>query len=173
MYKKSDLKLVDGMLVHDGEIVQPDPAIVDLANELETSLQKAAFVAAQPSATPMPSLEGFERVHEDDDVVSEFEAKTPVTDAKVKEAMAIMDEADDVEAAELANAALTYYAELIKFVKADYVVAVDAARITKFDTPALGSILDLTVDGIKAAVAMTCGLTKVKAKAKTEAEDAE
>lgn len=159
MYKKSDLQIVDGMLVTEGgDIVLPDTSIICQANELETLKQKADYLAAQPEATPMPSLDGFERKSIRDAGLGRFEASTPTLDAKVFEAEALMDEIDDMAAADNANAMLAGFAELIAFANADYVV--DCGRqsiIHLFDTPTLGSVLELKGSDIVGIIATVCG----------------
>lgn len=161
MYKKSDLQLINGMLVSGDEIVAVADRIVDQANELETLVQKAEYLASQPSATPMPSLDGFERKSANE-FGERFIATTPVTDLKVAEAMAIMDEADDVAITEAANELLDHFTELAKFIREDYVIDTHAPSIVAFDTPTLGSILDLTTDDLMRAIAKVCGMSAEK-----------
>lgn len=162
MYKKSDLNLIDGMLVNaDGDIVGVDREIVRQANELETINQKAAYLADQPAGTPMPSLDGFERVSVNDDVIEsmQFKAHTPVMDLEAMRTMALMDEIDDVDTVGKANELLAKFDKLIEFVNADYVIDCDI-HVTKFDTPTLGSVLDLTKDVIAEVVGSAVGLEK-------------
>lgn len=157
MYKKSELSLVNGLLVAgSGDIVCPDPEVVAQANTLETQLQKAEYLAGQPSATPMPSLDGFERVSIKDNHV-QFKAVTPLMDEKADEAMRIMNEIDDVTTVEKANSMLEHFSKLIGFVSQDYVVD-SSIGVMEFDTPLLGSILELTVDDVVNAVAQVCGM---------------
>jgi hypothetical protein len=160
MYKKSDLQLINGMLVSGDEIVMPAASIVDQANRLETLVQKAEYLASQPSAAPMPSLDGFERKSENE-IREHFTAITPVTDAKVMEAMAIMDEADDIAISEAANELLANFTDLAKFVREDYVIDC-GTPVPAFDTPELGSILELTMDDVMHAIAKVCGMDAVK-----------
>lgn len=163
MYKKSDLSLIDGMLVsiETGDIIMPDINVVKQANALETIAQKARFLAAQPEATPMPSLDGFKRESIKDELIKDikFEAKTPGLDFKAAEAMALMNELDDVETTNKANAMLNKFTELLAFVKNDFVVDFgDGAPV--FDTPTLGSILKLTQQDIVDVIAMASGLER-------------
>lgn len=158
MYKKSDLTIVDGMLVaSDGEIVLPDVRIVEQANELETLKQETEFLAAQPSATPMPTLDGFKR-QSINDAKMEFFTSTPTIDMKVMEAMEIMSELDDVSMVTHANELAEHYAQLIAFVDADYVVDCGQQIVTLFDTPTLGSVLELTKEDVVSVIAMACGM---------------
>lgn len=159
MYKKSELTLINGMLVSEsGDIVFPGFDVVAQANELETRLQKAKYLAEQPSAVPAPSLDGFERVSERE-VHVEFVANTPMLDMKVNEAMDLMGELDDVEAVQTANQMVRKFAELLKFVDNDYVIDAGCG-IDAFDTPMLGDPLKLTKADVAVAIATVCGMDK-------------
>lgn len=163
MYKKSDLSLINGMLVsvETSDIIMPDINVVKQANALETIAQKAKYLAAQPEATPMPSLKGFERKSIKDDLIDgvKFEVKTPGLDFKAAEAMALMSELDDVETTNKANAMLDKFTELLAFVKNDFVIDFGGSAPV-FDTPTLGSILELTQQDIVDVIAMASGLEK-------------
>lgn len=174
MYKKSDLRLVNGLLVTEaGDIVMTDGRVIDQANELETLAQQADYLAFQPAATPMPSLDGFERKSiRDTNVV--FYASTPILDEKAAEAMSIMDELDDVANVERANEMIQNFDALIKFAKDDFVVGgCDHEYVQLFDMPTLGSVLDLTVERIVEVVASACGMSQAKAEAAKEEADEE
>lgn len=159
MYKKSQLELVDGMLVANGEdVVAIDISIVSEANMLETMVQKAAYLKAQPEAQPMPSLDGFERKSIDDVEDLSFEVSTPALDFAMHESLKMMDELDAMNTASQANQTLKEISNLVSFVKGDNVVSVDNMPIMKFDTPTLGSVLDLTVHDLVQYVGAVCGL---------------
>ena len=161
MYNKSDLSLRNGMLVSaDGDIIMPDARIVEQANSLETLSQKVAYLAAQPSATPMPSLDGFERKSIKDDVIdgAKFEATTPMLDMQVAKTMVMMDEIDDVNTVKEANKLLSHFTELLEFVNSEYVIDCGGDTIVKFDTPTLDSVLELTQKDITSVVALASGL---------------
>ena len=159
MYKKSDLTLNNGLLVSkDGDIILPDIRIVDQANKLETLAQQSAYLMTQPEATPMPSLDGFKRVSIKDNDGVKFTATTPLMDKKVEEAMAIMDELDDLATVKQANNMLHEFNALLEFVGNDFVVDC-GSELYCFDTPMIGSVLDLTKDDIVNVVASACGMT--------------
>ena len=160
MHKKSDLTLVNGMLVtKDGDVVMPDLRVVRQANELETLLQKADYLAAQPSATPIPSLDGFKR-QSVRDTGAEFTVKTPMMDQKAEEAMAIMDELDDIETCEKANAMLDEFSDLLRFVRDDVVLDCGEGVPYCFDMPTIGSVLELTEQGMVDVIALACGMAR-------------
>lgn len=171
MYKKSDLHLVNGLLVTEsGDIVMTDVCVIDQANELETLAQQADYLAMQPAATPMPSLDGFERKSiKDNDVV--FYASTPILDDKAAEAMGIMDELDDIANVERANEMVKKFGALIKFAKDDFVIDCTHDYVAQFDTPTLGSVLDLTVERIVEVIAFVCGMSPNEAAASDEADE--
>lgn len=160
MYQKSDLTLNHGLLVSkDGDIILPDPRIVHQANELEDMAQKAAYLMAQPEATPMPSLDGFKRVSIDDSESRKFEVSTPVMDAKADEAMKLMDEIDDKATANKANSMIDHFEPLLDFVSQDFVIDC-GNQLYKFDTPVLGNVLELTEADVIKVIAYVCGMTE-------------
>jgi hypothetical protein len=161
MYKKSILSLIDGMLVSpDGDIVGVDPAIVSQANKLETLFQQGKYLMAQPEATPAPSLDGFERKSAFDISESKFDVSTPVLDAKAEETMALMDELDDMATASKANDMIEEFRELISFAMADYVVDCGTPVCLRFDTPTIGSVLELTPKDVSNVVALVNGMVE-------------
>ena len=156
--KKSELTLVDGMLVKGDDVIGIEPSIIHQANMLETLAQKTAYLSAQPDYSPVPSLDGFEREYEADKLC-QFTAATPLLDSKVKEAMDIMDEIDDVTTVEQANDMLENYRELYEFCSVDYVVGnLDKPNVIKFDMPTLGNPLCLTTFDIEHIIAAACGM---------------
>lgn len=159
LYKKSDLTLdASGLLVtKDGDIVLPDIRIVDQANELETQLQMAEYLKAQPEATPMPTLDGFRRASIKDGSHGWFEVKTPTLDAELDKAMAIMDEIDGQSKANTANSMLKGFEALIEFVDGDSVIDC-GNELYGFDTPLLGSVLELTKADVIDAIRFLCKL---------------
>lgn len=158
MYKKSDLNLVNGMLVTEsGDIVMPDHRIVDQANNLETIIQQTLYLEDQPQATPMPSLKGFER-ESINDHEQEFTASTPMLDVKVAEAMGIMDEIDDISIVNKANQMMVDFGQLVDFVSNDYVIDCGGDTALQFDTPRMGDVLKLTKEDITIFIAHICGL---------------
>lgn len=157
MYKKSDLTVNHGLLVSkDGDIIMPDINVVDQANRLETLAQKSAYLAGQPEATPMPTLDGFERISIRDNNVK-FRAVTPLMDKKTDEAMAIMGELNDIATVEKANEMLGEFVALLDFVEQDFVIDC-GNELYLFDTPILGSVLELTKDDIINVIAQACGM---------------
>jgi len=163
MYKKSDLTLVNGMLVCEstGDIVIPDPRIVEQANELETLAQKTSYLTAQPAATPMPSLDGFERLSIKDKLVdgAQFEATTLLLDIEAAKTMKMMDELDDMHTVEAANMMLAKFTDLLSFVNSDFVVDTGSTIIIPFDMPTLGNVLELRQKDITKVIAYASGLT--------------
>ena len=160
MYKKSDLSIIDGMLVNrNNEIVFPKTPVIIEANKLETMVQEAAYLHAQPEATPMPTLDGFKRESIKDKKDLMFTVDTPIMDMKTREAMRLMDEIDDMATADTANELIGKFMNLIEFVDSDTFVACDCGdAVMCFDTPTLGSVLELTRADVVEAIANICGL---------------
>ena len=178
MYKKSDLSIVNGMLVAEsGDIVVPSIAIIEEANALETLLQKTKYLQAQPIAMPAPSLKGFQRKSIKDGSRVKFHAKTPMMDDKAEEAMALMDELDDVAKVEHANSMATEFQALVEFAQNDFVIDCGGdGTLYFFDTPTLGDPLKLTVDDVIDAIALVCemvpeGLKRIDKKEPEEEDD--
>ena len=161
MYKKSTLSLIDGMLVSpDGDVVSVDSAIVSQANKLETLFQQGKYLMAQPEATPAPSLDGFERKSAFDISEAKFDVSTPILDAKAEETMALMDELDDMATASKANEMIEEFRELISFTMADYVFDCGTPVCLRFDTPTIGSVLELTPKDVSNVVALVNGMVE-------------
>lgn len=164
MYSKSDLHLFNGLLVSDinSEIVMPDVNVVKQANALETLAQKVAYLAKQPSAVEAPSLDGFVRESINDGVIDDakFEVSTPLLDIEAAKSMAMMDEIDDMQTVKQANKLLDRFKDLLLFVSDDCFVGTSDGTVMKFDTPTLGSVLELTKDDVISVVAAVAGLEK-------------
>lgn len=163
MYKKSDLTIIDGLLVCEetGDVVAVDPSLVRQANELETLSQKAEYLAKQPEATPMPSLDGFKRKSIKDKLINgaSFKATAPLLALEASKAIAMMDEIDDINIVNKANELLGKFDRLLEFVNSDHVVDESFGTVVeKFDTPTLGNVLELKQGDITAAVAHIVGL---------------
>lgn len=164
MYKKSEMSLVDGLLLaEDGTVVAPVGNVIRQANELDTLVQKAIYLQQQPEATPMPSLDGFERA-------SNFKVRcglsvdTPILDKHAEEALQLMDELDDCKRVDEVNTFLEKYADLISFADSEQVVCSEATTPEKFDTPVLGNPLKLTPELIVKSVGIIHGIVAVSDK---------
>ena len=164
MYKKNELKFVDGLLIaDDGTIVAPSKKIVSQFNRFETLCQRYDYMIDQPDYSPMPSLDGFERKssfgHK-----GGFAVKTPLLDAKVEDTMKLLDELDGAKAADDANEMLEEFEEMVLFICNDYVVdlGVVGGELERFDLPTLGDPLKLTEKDIIAIIGMVCGAGEVK-----------
>jgi hypothetical protein len=163
MYTKKQLTIVNGYLkAPDSTIVVVDPKVIVEANVLETLSQKADYLMAQPAATPMPTFDGFERKSIMDEIVPKFTVTTPMLDKRAEDALAIMEELDNVETANNANQVLELFAELFEFVKNDYVIdhGNDGSELVRIDTPTLGNILELTDSEVVEVIAKCSGLVK-------------
>lgn len=158
IYQKADLKMKDGLIINDaGEIVAIDPEIVDLANNLETELQQARFLADQPEASPMPTLVGFKRKSMNE--IELFECETPIQDKRAEDAMKLMEEIDQASLTTQMNLMLTNIKPLVLFAKDSDVIAMEATTLHRFDTPFMGNPLEWTEESISQVVAEINGCT--------------
>lgn len=153
MYKKEELTVKDGLLVAgNGDVVLVNPEVVDLANELETNLQKARYLSAQPKGGPAPTLDGFTR--KSTKSIEMFTCDTPISDKRAEDALAFMDELDDIKLTDDMNNMLLGMTELVMFVQEGEVLGLEGCTtIRRFDTPTLGNPLKWTEDTLSKAVA--------------------
>lgn len=145
MYNKSQVTFSNGYVIDDDSnvVCLPDK-VAEQLNELEEIFQKAEYLKAQDPASPMPSLDGFERKSIRKTI--EIEASTPTLDAKVEEGMKIRDELRKMDTAETMNKFIGEYQEVFYFVQDDTFVEGDKAVF--IDTPKLGNPLDIKVDDL-------------------------
>lgn len=170
MYKKSELSLKNGMLVTaEGDVVVPDPAVVDQANQLETMVQKRRWLDGQPSMCAGPNLSEFERKSICDEEIHKFTCDTPLMDKKAEESIALMDELDCVEKCDKLNAIQDQFRMLFSWVGDDMVLCGEGTLV-KFDTPTLGNPLDWDKDSVQNFIAESQGLTWVEDEAVITAE---
>ena len=172
MYNKSDLAYKNGLLVNkEGDVVAIDNAVVDLANELETRIQKARYLNAQPVAVVAPSLNGFKRQSENS--LNLFVCETPALDKTIDEAMELMSDIDSMETTEMLNNQLQGYADLVYFVRDDSVVDCQQGTPHRFDVPTLGNPLEWTKDSLLEFIAFANGVTVEDKEINEETSDGE
>lgn len=151
LINKSKLHMVDGYIVDKKDrVVFINPNVISQINNLETELQQKIYLAAQPEAQPMPTLEGFERKSILDSKMSGIEpVETPTIDKRIEEAMAFAHEAEEISIANKVNAYVeNNLKDLMEFVKSDKVIAAEGGKLYRIDTPCIGNILELTDDDI-------------------------
>lgn len=156
MYEKNDLTYKNGLLVaSDGSVVAIDNAIVDMANELETRIQQADYLKAQPQAVDIPTLNGFERKSEKE--ITPFVCETPVMDARTEQSMAIMDEIDSIAMTSRMNEQLKELSDLVVFAKEPTVFSAEQQVPHRFDVPTMGNPLEWDEDKILEFIARANG----------------
>lgn len=144
MYDKYALEYINGYLVtHDGDVVNIDNEIVDLANKIETDLQRARYINDQPEQVPGDyACENFNRKSEHD-IPMKFVAETPILDKKIEEAIDMMDEIDTLNHIEEFKMYIAGIDPLVKFVRDGFIVeTAQEYRLHKFDLPTLGNPLE-------------------------------
>ena len=168
-YSKNDLVYKNGLLLtSDGDVVAVDNAIVDMANELETRLQKANYIMAQPEAVAAPTLDGFTRKSEIQ--ITPFTCETPLMDKRVEEAKKLMDEIDDVAMTNTLNDQLRNYSDLVIFIKEDMVIDAERETPHRFDVPTMGNPLEWTEDDLFKFIAITNGCSVVGGEEDVQSE---
>lgn len=171
-FKKTDLEFVNGYLVHKdtGDVVALDNEIVELANELETRVQKAKFLDSEPEYCAGPDLSKFNRKHSID--LPYFETNTPFLDIQVAKSLAIMDEIDEVNIVDRMNEVIKGMIPLVMFTKEDTVLSIDGQpTLTRFDTPTLGNPLDWDENTVGLAIATYHGVNDMFNLEKEEEEE--
>lgn len=157
MYDKTDLEYKNGFIVSStGDIVAVDNAVVDLANELETRVQKAMYLNSQPAPVPMRSLDGFERKSENS--LNLFSCETPTLDKSVEEAMLLMNDIDSMSTTNMLNDQLKNYADLVYFVRDKELINCEHEAPRRFDVPTLGNPLLWTEDTLLEFIAKANGV---------------
>ena len=149
LINKDDLTFENNRIVKDDEIVGLPVDVVLQLHKLELMVQQYDYLTAQPSYSPAPSLDGFERktaLKSDRPYVNVPD--TPVTDNRVEEAMAFMAEVDKVNEAADVNNMIDRFGALIDWLAA--VKFVEGSYTGNIDTPVLGNPLVLTPGDVAA-----------------------
>lgn len=148
LIKKEDCTFKAPYIVKEDELVGI-PRIVWLQmDKLEVMLQQYLYLKGQPEYQAGPSLKGFERRSAKlADLPYVEMPKTPVSDKRVKEAMAFMKEADACADAAMTNSMLDRFAELVLWCKNDEFIEGDC--MLPIDTPELGDPLKLAPEYIR------------------------
>lgn len=155
MYKKSDLKFVDGyVLTKDDDVVALPGGIAEQINDLETFIQEMAYIDAQPEAAPVPDLAGFER--KSIVAVPTIEVETPALDEMEERSRRILDEMRNREGAKAVNRVLEKYADVLGFFRDERFVEGD--KVVRIDTPVIGNILEVSDDDAIALIVKYSGL---------------
>jgi len=147
LIKKSKCTFEEGYIIKNGKQIGLPFIVWAQLNELEIMMQEHAYLKAQPTYQPGPSLEGFERKSaftKDRPYVDAPD--TPVTDKRVAEALAFIDESEKVENAATVNNAIDKFGALIDWAASKKFIEDDC--YTRIDTPSLGNPLELTPEAI-------------------------
>lgn len=145
MYKKSELKFDSGyVLTMDDEVVALPPKVAEQLNEMETEIQKVAYLKAQPEAQPMPSLDGFER----ESIVKHayIDVETKYLDREKRRSMSLLNDLRNMAAADEANEKLARYDKAIRFLHDDKFV--EGTEVVMIDTPTIGDPLTASVGDV-------------------------
>lgn len=144
-YKK-DYQFLEGHVIDPdtGDCIVLPVAVVYQAHKLDLMAQQYDYLNGQPAYQPGPSLQGFQRKSIQDHPRPYLEdPETPVTDARVAEAMAFMAEADVMNQVNDVNDAINEFGDLFDFLCSDHWFE-PANGATFVDAPTLGNILELT-----------------------------
>ena len=156
MIEKKDCEYRGGYIVHDGEVVGIDPAIVTRLNAVETELQRNRFCKAEGKVVPVEPAE-FERKSEHGVTMPHVKAETPELDKMAEQALKIMDEIDDDNRAAEINGYFARLKDVFAFIDDDCIVSTATDALPRFDLPTLGNPLELTVDKVAKAIVESLG----------------
>lgn len=152
MFDKEKIEYKNGYLVCEGEIVSVDNEVVDLANKLETDVQRASFKRTHGCNYDPCKVcdEPFARTTERN--IPTLRVETPMLDKKTKQAMQMMDEIDAMEKADQINEYLRGIDPLLQFAENDFVIACEHGEQHRFDVPVLGDPTKWTLKSISEQV---------------------
>ena len=147
---KSDCVWDNGYVVNGDEIVNIPFAVAMQARALDIMLQQYRHLKKQPTYVPAPSLDDFKAQHIYDGNRPYLEMPdTPVTDKRVAESMAFLDECHREATVKEVNAAIDKFGLLVDWLDSDKILVDDTATCSnRFDTPALGDMLELSSEDV-------------------------
>lgn len=154
IYKKSECEIINGQIVKDNEIIGIPEVVYNLFDVLEEYAQKAKYLNDQPKAQKVPSLDGFVRKSSYELPLVEM-PKTPASDKQVKQAMAIMQENDEIERTRNINNMIKEFEPLLQWVASDHVCD-SGIQNPKIDLPTIGNILEVKEKDIVDICKMVC-----------------
>ena len=140
--KKKDLKFEQGYCVKGSKIIGLPTQVALQLDRLELMVQQFLYLKGQKPYQAGPSLDGFERESAFDHPVVELRMPdTPVTDARVEEAVKFMEEVNAVSAVNEVNNQLARFSDLVNWCDDKKFVEGDWTR--RIDTPMIGNPLKL------------------------------
>lgn len=145
MYKKSKLSYKNGFIVKGDKVVGVDNTIVSALNRFERAYQK--FLWNENIEKPKPIEDKpfmFETEH--GNIYPKVTPETPLLDIKALETMTIMDELDEIKAAEKINEIFDDNLDLFAWLDSEYIVSCKHQQQLRFDLQYLGNPLELTKD---------------------------
>lgn len=157
--KKSDLQFEDGYLIdEEGNVHMPERSVVEAYNELETMVQRSAYLAVQKEVYVAADVTGenFERASALGLTAPRFHIDTPVLDEEIAQAERLMRDIERANLGDKCNAWGEEHAALYSFVKGERFIETEEA-VPPFDGPCLGNPLELTVDVL--ARTIVCAFT--------------
>lgn len=151
-YKK-DYQFIEGHVIDPatGNCALLPLDVIGQARKLDLMAQQHDYLKGQPKYQPGPSLAGFKRKSVKNVGRPYLEdPETPVTDARVEEAMKFMAEADAISQVSDVNDAIDELGALFDFLGSDHWFEPTVGVETCIDVPALGNILELTPEEARA-----------------------
>ena len=111
--KKSKCEFIDGYICKNNTILDIDPNVREYLNVLETKLQQVRYLNAQPEATSVPTMEGFERKSILDVTGPEFVPLTPIMNKKIEESLGYIREVNTSNELNKVNEMIGKYAHVL------------------------------------------------------------
>lgn len=148
LIKKSKLTFEAGHLIKKDKVIGLPVNVWLQLNELETMIQQYDYLKKQKEYSPGPTLDGFERRRSEyfDNILEEVLPETPVSDKRVAEAKAFMDEVDRVDKAKEVNETIEHFHDLMLWCQHDKFIEGDCYN--PIDLYVLGNPLELTEEKV-------------------------
>lgn len=144
LINKKDCVFEHGYILHGDAIVPLDYEVLHELNELECMYQQATYVSNQPDGAKTPSLVGFEFESIADADIPVAVPDTPAIDARVKEALAFLDDMITKEFCEKVNYLIGRLKPLFKFIHEDFIKDEEHGYTDELDLKYVGNPLELT-----------------------------
>lgn len=146
--KKCEIKFEDGYLITKDEDVVCLP--YDIARQfdmLDEAVQMAAYLMAQPPASPAPNLDGFKRKTLFGER-AKFTCDTPALDAAVDHAKDMLVDIKNQKHTDDANYLCEKFKKLIEFCESDYIFEQNSYP-EKYEWDVWGNPLEVTADDVE------------------------
>lgn len=148
LINKNKLHFENGYIMKKSKVV-PIPRVVAMQLKLlDLAMQQRDYLLKQPAYQPAPTLKDFKPASWFENTYTVTKPKTPVTDKRVEEAMAFIEEMDNVSYAEDAQKHMDEFKPLLDWIADEKMLIDDSGWIGRLDIPFVGNPLELDVEEV-------------------------